>query len=81
MKRDAATLAKVGEDLFGPEWQTPLARALGKNNRTVRRWASGETAPIPDSVWAEIAGLCAPQAAQLGKRAKALATWPARLGE
>lgn len=36
------TLALVGEALYGPNWQNKLARALEINDRTVRRWASGE---------------------------------------
>ena len=43
-------LATLAEKLFGGQWQHPLARALGLNERTVRRWASGET-PVPE--WAE----------------------------
>ena len=31
----------VGEALFGPQWQTPLAAALGMSDRHVRRLASG----------------------------------------
>lgn len=36
------TLATVGSALFGPTWQTRLANAISVNDRTVRRWASGE---------------------------------------
>jgi hypothetical protein len=32
----------LGESLYGPRWQTKLARALPVNPRTVRRWLSGE---------------------------------------
>ena len=31
---------------YGERWQTDIAKALGVNDRTVRRWASGET-PLP----------------------------------
>ena len=37
-------------------WQTALARRLGVNDRTVRRWASGAT-PIPGRVQREIMSL------------------------
>ena len=37
-------------------WQSALARRLGVNNRTVRRWASGET-PIPGRIQSEIMAL------------------------
>jgi hypothetical protein len=35
-------LRTIGERLYGPRWQTKLARALPVNPRTVRRWLSGE---------------------------------------
>jgi hypothetical protein len=37
-----AELRKIGEYLYGPRWQTKLARALPVNVRSVRRWLSGE---------------------------------------
>ena len=33
--------------MFGWGWQSALAKAVGRSDRQVRRWASGET-PIPD---------------------------------
>lgn len=36
-------LPRLGEALYGPRWQTELARALGVSDRHMRRWAaSGE---------------------------------------
>jgi hypothetical protein len=36
-------LVECGEALYGPQWQTQLARDLGISDRTMRRWvASGE---------------------------------------
>lgn len=40
-------LVEAGEALYGPRWQSELARALGVNERTVRRWATGELSPRP----------------------------------
>ena len=38
-----AQLRRIGERLYGPQWQTPLARALPiKSTRTIRYWLSGE---------------------------------------
>jgi plasmid maintenance system antidote protein VapI len=37
-----ARLATIGEALFGPQWQRPLARALGCSDRQVRYLAAGE---------------------------------------
>jgi predicted transcriptional regulator len=39
--------------LYGAHWQNALARALDINERTVRRWASGE-AQVPIGVWQDI---------------------------
>jgi plasmid maintenance system antidote protein VapI len=35
-----AELRAIGEQLYGPCWQTKLARALPVNPRTVRNWIS-----------------------------------------
>lgn len=35
-------LRSLGERLFGPRWQTKLARALPVSTRTVRFWLSGK---------------------------------------
>ena len=49
-------LREAGESLYGPQWQSELARALGVNDRTVRRWLAGGNA-IPAWVWKELAPL------------------------
>lgn len=49
-------LAALGLAIWGHSWQGPLARALGVNDRTVRRWASGEV-PIPETVETELLSL------------------------
>lgn len=35
-------LHEAGEALYGPRWQSELARELGVNIRTVQRWAAGQ---------------------------------------
>lgn len=61
----------VGEALFGPNWQTPLALALMPDSqpksaiRNVQRWAKDGP---PAWVWPELNVLCV-------HRAKALVTW------
>lgn len=57
MTLSPATLAIVGQALFGPSWQKPLAKALGVNVRTVRRWSNSDF-DIPDGVWRDLAVLC-----------------------
>jgi hypothetical protein len=78
MAFDRSTLREVGEALFGPSWQTPLADELispatGRpvNLRTVQRWAHGDT-EIPESVWPSLAELAR-------KRGKALERIAAKL--
>ena len=35
-------LKSAGEALYGPRWQSALARRLGVDDRTVRRWLAGD---------------------------------------
>src|ERR1700730_4441841 len=43
-------LKRVGESVYGQQWQAPLARDLGVNERSMRRWVAG-TDEIPRGVW------------------------------
>jgi hypothetical protein len=44
----------IGESVLSPDrWQSPLARILGMNLRTLQRYASGES-PIPPEVAARL---------------------------
>ncbi|EEN7391623.1 hypothetical protein FVJ47_05580 [Salmonella enterica subsp. enterica serovar Telelkebir] len=36
-------LEKIGTELFGPNWITPMARLLGINDSTIRRWLTGKS--------------------------------------
>jgi hypothetical protein len=38
----AGDLETLGTFLFGPRWQTALARAIDRSDRQVRRWVAGE---------------------------------------
>lgn len=62
MTRDQ--LRQAGEALFGPHWQSPLARALGMSDRHMRRLASGE-APITEGMAADIRRLLAERRATI----------------
>jgi transcriptional regulator with XRE-family HTH domain len=53
---DSETIRRIGEALFGRQWQTDLAEALSVSSRTVRRWVSGEDNPRP-GVWQDLAAL------------------------
>lgn len=44
---------KIGYELYGEGWKTPLSRDLGVSRRTIIRWSDGSS-PIPDGVWGEL---------------------------
>lgn len=44
-----AEFRTLGASLWGSQWQSAMARALGVNARTVRRWAAGDYA-VPGPV-------------------------------
>lgn len=46
-------LRETGEALYGPQWQTPLARELGMSDRHMRRLAAG-THDVPPGVWLDL---------------------------
>lgn len=52
----AALLREAGMALYGPRWQSDLARDLKVNDRTVRRWDAG-THDMPAGLWAELRAL------------------------
>lgn len=58
-------LREAGEALYGPRWQSDLARALGVSDRTVRRWDAGSH-DVPKGAWSDLRSL-------LQERGKALA--------
>ncbi len=39
---DIQKLKMIGVAMFGEQWQSAIAKKLGVNDRTVRRWAVGE---------------------------------------
>ncbi len=58
-------LREAGAALYGPRWQSDLARALGVSDRTVRRWDAGSH-NVPAGAWSDLRAL-------LQERGKALA--------
>jgi hypothetical protein len=48
-----ALLRNVGEFFHGQEWQGPLTRDLGVNERSMRRWVAGSE-PIPPGIWNDL---------------------------
>jgi hypothetical protein len=54
----ADDLQRIGEGLYGPNWQGPMATALEVNITTMRRWARGGQL-IPSRVATDIVRLIA----------------------
>lgn len=50
---DADLLRAICPIIYGAQWQTAFANARGITDRTVRRWASGQS-PVPAGVWGEL---------------------------
>ena len=46
-------LKRVGEFLYGEQWQAPLARDIRVGERSMRRWIAG-TDEIPNGVWRDL---------------------------
>jgi plasmid maintenance system antidote protein VapI len=57
MRLTSFTLRKAGFALYGEQWRSELARALGVTDRTVRRWVHDEYS-IPDDARDRIMELC-----------------------
>jgi hypothetical protein len=56
-RKIANILQEVGRALYGDIWQSELARDLGCNDRTIRKWNAGD-APIPEYLRGEVAKIC-----------------------
>lgn len=54
---DRSLMAEVGHALYGDNWQSPLSRLIGVSDRTMRRWAAGDTA-IPAAVRVDLMRIC-----------------------
>lgn len=46
-------IRKSGEVLFGPRWQTDLAKALDVESRRVRQWIAGDR-KLPNTIYGDI---------------------------
>lgn len=57
-------LKRCGEALYGPRWQSEVARDLKVSDRTIRRWVDGSS-DVPDGVYLELLSLCTERAAEL----------------
>lgn len=50
---NSALLREAGQALYGPRWQSDLARDLKVSDRTVRRWDAGSH-DMPAAIWSEL---------------------------
>jgi hypothetical protein len=64
-------LIECGEALYGPLWQSALARDLAVSDRTVRRWAAGTSEP-PGGLYADLLRLTMERAQVLDELAPRL---------
>lgn len=64
-------LAETGEALYGPRWQSDLARDLDISIRTMQRWAA-DSASMPVGVYVDLLRLTQERAALLDDLAERL---------
>ena len=64
--KDLELFCTCGEALFGPQWQSELARQLDVNLATMRRWATGKFA-IPPGIWADLANMLAERQVEIAE--------------
>lgn len=57
-------LVEAGEALYGPRWQSDLARDLDVSIRTMQRWAAGTT-DVPSGLYIDLLRLTQERAAVL----------------
>ena len=50
---DIQKLKMIGMAMFGEQWQSAIAKKLGVNDRTVRRWVAGEI-QINQNIFADL---------------------------
>ena len=64
-------LVESGEALYGPRWQSELARDLGVSDRTMRRWVA-DTSAVPTGLYVDLLRLTQERAALLDSLAPKL---------
>ena len=67
-------LAKAGATLYGPRWQSDLARDLEVSGRTIRRWATGAE-PMGERHWQRLIDLLDQRAVDCAALARDLSAW------
>ena len=70
---NAALLCEAGRLLFGPAWQSEMARALGVSLRRIQYYAADARQP-PATMLAELAAMLATRAGECKAMARRLAS-------
>lgn len=68
-------LVECGEALYGPRWQSELARDLQVSDRTMRRWVAGTT-DVPAGLYLDLLRLTQERSALLDALAPRLRKAP-----
>jgi hypothetical protein len=50
---DQTMITKIGQTIWGPSWQAPMADALKQQRRTIEDWSNGRVA-VPLEAWKEL---------------------------
>ena len=73
IERTPDGLAAIGRLLHGEDWQSPLARDLGVNRESIRRWLNGSQ-PLPPEhgIWDDVIIIVRAQADESRRQAATL---------
>ena len=71
-------LREIGEALFGPQWQSAMARLLDVAVRTVQRWAAGAT-EIPDGILPPLLAALRDRPTEIAAEIEALRRMPPKI--
>lgn len=64
-------LERIGTAAYGSDWMSAAARDTGRNDRTLRRWKSGETElPADHPIFSELAIVLRRRAKRLARLAE-----------
>jgi len=63
---NADLLRRIGEGLYGPNWQAALAQNLRVSRRALQRWAAGDARDAPPTLRRDLARLVAARQDMLG---------------
>lgn len=50
---DSMMIAKIGQTVWGPSWEAPMAEALKQTQSTIADWSSGRTI-VPSDAWKQL---------------------------